>query len=68
MVPFSVICMSISLISEALDIDEYAVGVVEVRARVGIVDIAISGFGRGVRRQEFHVMGKVRMTGHCGRV
>ena len=61
--------MSISLLSEAFDIEEYAVLVVEVRVRVvGIVDSATSGFRRGVRRQEFRVMGKVRMTGHCGRV
>ena len=60
--------MSMSLLSEAFDIEEYAVRVVEVRVRVGIVDSAISGFSRGVRRQEFRMMGKVRMTGHCGRV
>ena len=36
----------------------------EVRVRVGIVDNAISGFGRGVRCQEFPVTEKVSMTGH----
>ena len=51
--------MSISLLSEAFGIEEYAVRVVEVRVRVWIVDGAISGFGRGVRRQEFRVKGKV---------
>lgn len=57
--PFSEACVSISLLSEAFGIEEYAVRVVEVRVRVWIVDGAISGFGRGVRRQEFRVMGKV---------
>ena len=55
--------MSISLLSEALDIEKYVAGVVEVRVRVGIVDTssAISGCGRGVRRQESRVMEKVRV-------
>ena len=34
-------------------------GVMEVRVRVGIVDNAISGFGRGVRRQEFSCYGEI---------
>ena len=42
--------MSISLLSEAFDIEEYAVRVVEVRVRVWIVDSAISRFGRGAPR------------------
>ena len=56
--------MSISLLSEALDIEKYVVGVVEVRVRVGIVDTssAISGCGRGVRRQESRVMRKCECT------
>lgn len=33
-VPFSATCISISLLSEASDIGEYAVGVIEVRVRV----------------------------------
>jgi hypothetical protein len=63
--------MPISLLSEALDIEDYAVGVVELRVRVGVVDRAIRGFGKGVRCQGFRVMGKLNdrtMTGHCGRV
>ena len=45
--PFSATRISISLLSEASDIDEYAVGVVEVRVRVGVVGRVISGFGLG---------------------